>query len=122
MPLMLWAGYGIPEGQAAIIVSSLPQTVWGFYRFREAVSYRELALPAALRLGALPLGVAALFMIDHFPKGILQQGIGLLVKTPRHRSPTSAGLFDFCGKKSDFSKKREEGIPRSSKNTHHGAV
>lgn len=79
MPLMLWAGYGIPEGQAAILVSTLPQTVWGFYQFRESVTYRELALPAALRLGALPVGVTVLFMIDHFPKGIIQQGIGLLV-------------------------------------------
>jgi uncharacterized protein len=79
IPLMVWAGYGIPEGQAALLVSSLPQTLWGFYRYREAVTYRELALPAALRLGALPVGVATLFMIDHFPKGIIQQGIGMLV-------------------------------------------
>ena len=79
MPLMLWAGYGIPEGQAAILVSTFPQTVWGFYQFRESVTYRELVLPATLRLVALPVGVATLWMIDQFPKGMIQQAIGLLV-------------------------------------------
>jgi uncharacterized protein len=79
MPMMLWAGYGIPEGQSAILVSSVPQTVWGFCRFRDAVTYRELALPATLRVVALPVGVATLYLIDRFPKELVQQGIGIMV-------------------------------------------
>ena len=79
MPLMMWVGFSIPEAQAALLVSTLPQNLWGFHQFRESLSIRELVLPASLRLLALPLGIVALVAITDFPQGILRQGIGLLV-------------------------------------------
>lgn len=79
MPLMLWAGQGIPEAQAALLVSTIPQNTWGFFKFRETIAFKELALPASLRLLALPVGTATLFLINDFPEQMLRQFIGLVV-------------------------------------------
>ena len=79
IPLMVWAGHGIPEAQAALLVSTLMQNGWGAYQYRETIQFREVVPPASLRLVALPVGVGALFMIDGFPTTLLRQIVGAVV-------------------------------------------
>ncbi|MEZ6090395.1 MAG: sulfite exporter TauE/SafE family protein [Pirellulaceae bacterium] len=79
MPLMLWAGQGIPEAQAALIVSTLPQNLWGVYQYRATLEFRTIVFPASLRLAALPIGMGVLFFVDDFPVVQLRQIIGFVV-------------------------------------------
>lgn len=79
MPLMLWAGQGIPEAQAALIVATMPQNALGFYHYRKTVDIKEIAFPATLRMAALPVGVGTLYLIDGFPVDYLRQLIGAVV-------------------------------------------
>ena len=79
MPLMLWAGQGIPEAQAALIVSTLPQNLLGVIQYRHTLEVKEMLLPAGLRLLALPIGMAVLFLVDEFPVDYVRQIIGAVV-------------------------------------------
>lgn len=79
MPLMLWAGQGIPEAQGALLVATIPQNLWGVIQYRRTIRFNELWLPGALRLAALPVGMAVLYFIDDFPVEQLRQLIGLVV-------------------------------------------
>lgn len=75
MPLLVWSGHGIPEAQAAMLIATVPQNLLGIYRFRDTITPGEVALPAAMRLSMLPVGMAALFYIDSFPQDALRQFI-----------------------------------------------
>lgn len=79
MPLMLWAGHGIPEAQAALLTATIPQNLLGIFQFRRKLPGRDLLLPGALRLAFIPLGVAALYLMDSFPVERVRQLVGLVV-------------------------------------------
>ena len=59
VPLMLWAGHGIPEAQAALLLATIPQNLLGVYRFKETIDWRKLRMPMFLRFMALPGGVTS---------------------------------------------------------------
>ncbi|WP_417746791.1 sulfite exporter TauE/SafE family protein [Rosistilla oblonga] len=79
MPLMLWAGQGIPETQAALLVATTPQNAWGLWQYRQTVQLKEFAFPATLRMASLPVGIAVLSLIDGFPVQFMRQLIGAVV-------------------------------------------
>ena len=79
MPLMLWAGHGIPEAQAAVLTATIPQNLLGVYRFRKTQTWRQLVLPATLRLVWMPVGVATLYALDSSPVFLLRQVVGAVV-------------------------------------------
>lgn len=79
VPLMLLAGHGIPEAQAALLVATIPQNILGVYRFRESIEWSSLRLPMVLRLVALPVGVMTLSAVDNFPVGVTRQIVGGVV-------------------------------------------
>ena len=80
MPLMLWAGHGIPEAQAAVLTATIPQNLLGVHRFRKnQKTWRELVLPATLRYVWMPVGVATLYALDAFSVGLLRQVVGAVV-------------------------------------------
>lgn len=98
IPLMLWAGHGVPEAQTAMLCATMPQNLLGVYRFRETIELRQLALPAALRIFAFPIGIAALYVVDDFPVTLVRQIVGVIVigcvllllllkPSPRHHLP-----------------------------------
>lgn len=79
LPLMLWAGHGIPEAQAAMLTATLPPNLWGVYQFRKTINPRGLVLPATLRFLALPVGVAVLYWVDDLPLVQIRQIVGAVV-------------------------------------------
>ena len=79
IPLMLWAGHGIPEAQAALLIATIPQNILGVYRFRNTIDYQVLKIPMVLRLLSLPLGIATLRLVDDFPVTAARQLVGLVV-------------------------------------------
>ena len=76
IPLMAYAGYGLPEGQAVMLVATVPQNVLGLYQFRKTLSLQELAVPATLRTIAFPLGLAGLYYVDGLPLTQVKQVMG----------------------------------------------
>lgn len=77
IPLLLLSGYfGIPEAQAALLVSTVPQNLYGVWSFREEIRGRDLVLPGVMRLLGLPLGALLLYLIEGLPRQTLHQGVG----------------------------------------------
>ena len=79
VPLMLLAGHGIPEAQAALLVATVPQNILGVLRFRESIEWSTVRLPMVLRLIGLPIGVLVLSAVDNFPVGVARQLVGAVV-------------------------------------------
>lgn len=79
VPLMLWAGHGVPEAQTALLTATIPQNLLGIYRFRSTIRPKEVAFPALLRLSAIPLGVSTLSQVENFPKEVVGQIVSAVV-------------------------------------------
>jgi uncharacterized membrane protein YfcA len=73
VPALLWVGFSIPEAQISLLVATIPQNIWGVYRFRHQIDRRRIAGPAVLRLLCLPLGMAALVSLEQLPSTVLRQ-------------------------------------------------
>jgi uncharacterized membrane protein YfcA len=107
IPLLLLSGwFGIPEAQAALLVSTVPQNLYGVWSFRREISGRDLAGPGILRLLGLPVGALILYQVEGFPRQTLQQGVGagvivatlailLLRPRPRHSVPAPYTVLAF---------------------------
>lgn len=83
VPSLLWCGFSIPEAQASLLVATIPQNLWGVYKFHPHVQRRELVVPGILRLSWLPIGMAILSLLDTLSAIVLRQIVGgiLLVVT-----------------------------------------
>lgn len=79
IPALMWAGFSIPEAQASLLVATIPQNLWGVHKFRVHVQPSVLWLPASLRLAFLPIGMAALTMLESLPPIALRQCVGALL-------------------------------------------
>ncbi len=75
--LILGGSFGIPEAQAALLVSTIPQNIYGVWAFRIEIHGRDLAVPGVLRLLGLPIGALILFQIESFPRDAIHQGVGI---------------------------------------------
>lgn len=106
MPLMVWSGQGVPEAQAALLAATLPQNAFGVYRFRDTQRWHDIALPATVRMLAVPIGIAALYVIDGLPVQQLRQVVSgviilcvslfvILRPSPRERVPMGWTLTAF---------------------------
>ena len=79
IPLMGYAGYGIPEGQTVLLVATIPQNVLGVARFRKSIDFRDLAFPTALRFVGLPVGFAVLCFVDTLPLLQIRRLLGMII-------------------------------------------
>lgn len=80
IPVLLLSGsFAIPEAQAAILVSTVPQNIYGVWAFRHEVRGRDLIFPAGLRLLGLPVGALILYQVESFPRDAIHQGVGASV-------------------------------------------
>lgn len=76
IPLLLWSGFSIPEAQISLLVATIPQNLWGVWKFRGTISPGEVALPAVLRLLWLPAGVGVLASLENLPTVQIRQVVG----------------------------------------------
>ena len=79
IPLMGYAGYGIPEGQTVLLVATIPQNILGLWRFRRSLELRELALPVTLRFLGLPVGFGLMCLVDTLPLPQIRRILGLII-------------------------------------------
>ncbi len=81
IPALLWCGFSIPEAQVSLLVATIPQNIWGVYRFRGQVGWREVAWPGVLRIGWLPVGMAALVSLESLAMETIRQVVGGVLLT-----------------------------------------
>jgi uncharacterized protein len=74
--MLIWLGYSIPEAQASLIVATIPQNMWGVWKFRDSVSIKQVAWPAVGRLASLPVGIAVLWSMETLPIDRVKQIVG----------------------------------------------
>ncbi|MCC9643489.1 TSUP family transporter [Rhodopirellula sp. JC740] len=79
VPLLLWAGYTIPEAQTSLLVATVPQNIWGVISFRDSLEGKRLIAPGAARLLFLPVGVLTLQWMESFSVMTLRQVVGAAV-------------------------------------------
>lgn len=74
--MLIWLGYSIPEAQASLIVATIPQNMWGVWKFRDSVSVKQVAWPAVGRLASLPIGIGVLWTMESLPMDRIKQIVG----------------------------------------------
>ena len=79
LPLLLLAGNDLVDSQVMIITAMLPQNFLAVWKLRRSIDYREVLLPAAIRIGALPLGIAGLALVITWSSAAINQLVGIII-------------------------------------------
>lgn len=79
LPLLLWAGNSLVEAQILILSAMLPQNVFASWRLRKSIDYREVGIPATIRIVAMPIGVAGLVYLMTLSKETIGQFVGTVI-------------------------------------------
>jgi uncharacterized membrane protein YfcA len=79
IPLLLWVGNTLPEAQVLIITAMLPQNALLLVKLRRHITPREIALPAAVRLSFMPLGILLLAWLVQHSSLAIQPLVGAIV-------------------------------------------
>ncbi len=73
---LIWFGYPVPEAQISLLVATIPQNLWGVWKFRDQVSAKQTAWPAVGRLAFLPMGIATLKAMESLSILTVKQVVG----------------------------------------------
>ena len=79
LPLLLWAGNNLMEAQILIFTAMLPQNLFAVWKLRKSIDYREIIIPATVRIIAMPLGVAGLIVVMTWPDSAVNRLVGILI-------------------------------------------
>jgi hypothetical protein len=79
LPLLLWAGNDLMESQVLIVTAMLPQNILAVWKLRKSIDLREVALPATIRIAALPFGIAGLAVVLTWSTTSINQFVGVLI-------------------------------------------
>lgn len=79
LPLLLWAGNDMVESQVLLVTGMLPQHIFGVWKLRHSIDWREIIWPATIRTATLPIGIAGLAIVMTWPSTRVQQFVGVLI-------------------------------------------
>ncbi len=79
MPLLLWAGNDFVTAQLMIITAMFPQNVFGLWKLRDSITFREVAAPASLRILAMPIGIVGLTYVVTWSSESINQLVALMI-------------------------------------------
>ncbi len=79
LPLMLWAGNNLMESQVMIITAMMPQNILSVWKLRKSIDFREIILPATVRISALPIGIAGLSIVLSWSSTAVNQLVGAII-------------------------------------------
>lgn len=79
LPLLLWVGNDLMESQVLIITAMLPQNLLALWKLRKSIDLREVVWPAAIRIAALPIGIAGLAVVLTWSASRINQFVGVLI-------------------------------------------
>ncbi|TWT82178.1 Sulfite exporter TauE/SafE [Planctomycetes bacterium CA13] len=79
IPVLMWLGYSIPEAQTSLLVATVPQNLWGVWVLRDSIPVSKVAVPGLSRIAFVPIGIAALKMLESLSAVVLRQCVGGIV-------------------------------------------
>lgn len=79
VPLLVLSGLSLPEAATINIISTSIQNLSGAIQLRNELSWREMAMPVAVRSLGIPIGVVALGFVAGFDQTLVKQVIGALL-------------------------------------------
>ncbi|GAB5404706.1 MAG: sulfite exporter TauE/SafE family protein [Aureliella sp.] len=79
LPLLLWAGNDLMTSQVMIITAMMPQNILSVWKLRKSINVREVLLPAAIRISALPIGIAGLSVVMTWTSAGVNQLVGAII-------------------------------------------
>ncbi len=79
LPLLLLAGNRLFEAQLLLLCALLPQNLFACWRLRKSIDYREVIVPATIRLAAMPIGVLGLTALMKQSEDRIGQVVGLII-------------------------------------------
>jgi len=79
LPVLLWAGNSLVEAQLLILSAMLPQNVFASWRLRSSIDFKEVAIPALIRILAMPIGVAGLVVLMTLSRRSVGQIVGVVI-------------------------------------------
>lgn len=79
IPIMVWAGIGLPATIAIVTVASGLQTGWSWQRTRDHLPWRDPVPITIVRLLAMPLGIVALGVLSGQGQGVAKQVVGAAI-------------------------------------------
>ena len=72
-------GNTLVEAQLLIITAMMPQNVYAVWKLRKSIDYREVVLPATIRISALPIGIAGLAFVLTWSRAGVNQLVGAII-------------------------------------------
>ena len=79
LPLLLWAGNNLVESQILILTALFPQNVYAVWKLRQSIRWPEVLWPAAIRITALPIGIAGLAVVLTWSPSQINQFVGVMI-------------------------------------------
>ena len=81
IPIMVWVGIPLPQAVIVIMVVVAAQNGWGAWQHRRDICMRSIGLISAVRIAALPVGVALMGIVVTLGQDVVKRwvGIGLLL-------------------------------------------
>lgn len=79
LPLLLWVGNDLMSSQVMIITAMLPQNIFAVWKLRRNIGLKEVLVPAAIRISALPIGIAGLAIVLTWTAAGINQLVGLII-------------------------------------------
>lgn len=79
MPLLIWGGSNLMAAQLMVVTAMLPQNVFGVWRLRHAITLQEVAVPATIRIAAMPIGILGLGYLMTWPLDAVNQFVGIMI-------------------------------------------
>lgn len=79
VPLLLWAGFTLPQSVSMVLGAALTQLVMGLYDNREHIDLAHSAPIVAVQTVAVPVGIGAMSVLAGLGKEPVQQAVGAAV-------------------------------------------
>lgn len=79
LPLLLWAGNDLMSSQVMVITAMMPQNILSVWKLRKSIQFREVLLPATIRISALPIGVLGLSAVMTWNSTSVNQMVGVII-------------------------------------------
>ncbi|MCA9126181.1 MAG: sulfite exporter TauE/SafE family protein [Planctomycetales bacterium] len=79
LPLLLWIGIDLVQAQVLIITAMLPQNLISLWHLRKSIELREVIVPAAIRIGTLPIGIVGLGYVMSWSAVAINQLVGAII-------------------------------------------
>lgn len=79
LPLLMLAGADLMSAVVMIITAMLPQNFLSVWKLRQSIQFKEVLLPAAIRISGLPIGILGLGAVLTWKPERIDQLVGVMI-------------------------------------------